>query len=236
MIKKIEFISELEGALAGGLVMMVEPDTGNTRYLTTKADLADSEAMATIRNVESFDSGRDLAVWDILEAQPITLTPVLFTGLLYDFGVNMPKANRDDADTPVIGDNFASGTFYRAGTTDKAEFMTKVAGSHPFLFKVREGESEDETVLQVNEYGMNTSGFKKISAYPTYSEDEALIEVTGYLILSKTEGPIFMSHALAMGQLDKPTPGVDLSDGGMMIKAIQHVHRDAGVIGYTFNA
>jgi len=234
MIKKIEFISELEVALNGGLVMMVEPDTGKTRYLTNKADVVDSDAMATARNVESFDSGRDLVAWDVLQAQPITLTPVLFTGLLYDFAVNMPKANRDDADTPVIGDNFATGTFYRAGTTDKAEFMTKVAGSHPFLFKVRDGE--DETVLQVDEYGMNASGFKKISAYPTYSEDEALIEVCGYLILSNEEGPVFMSHALAMGQLDKPTPGVDLSDGGMMIKAIQHVHRDAGVIGYTFNA
>lgn len=233
MLKKIEFVSDLSSALRTGLVLLL--DNEGHRFVTTNPELADAEIMGQVEGSDHFVANRDQVVWNLLDAKPEVIQPLLFTGLLYDMGVNRPAKGALNNGPIITSENYNTATFYRDGTADKAEFMTLMASNDcPYLFKL--SSENGDYAAQVDDHGQDKEGRRLISALPTYDEEEVNREMTGYLVLSRKEGPVFVSQPLMMGDLPVKTPGIDLSDGSMMVPAIQHVHRDHGVIGYAFTA
>lgn len=230
-MKKITDISTLNRVMAASIVACAEPN-GTFRFLTTNHDIVGDLDTDHLRNQSGFSSGTDKIVFDILENKAVVIQPTTYQGVLYDLGVHKPDNEQRHGSEPFLKDIHSP--VYARRTQERGQVHSMIGGSYPFIVSLG-GHNGEPKVYQLNGYGMDPTGITRVQPTPEYSEEDATREMMGQLLLSKEQGPVFISAAQQAGMLADSKPiMIDTNDTALAVKAIQYVHREVGVIGYTF--
>jgi len=229
-MKQITSISTLNRVMAASIVACAEPD-GTFRFLTTNHDITGDLDTDHLRSQSGFNSRTDEIAFDMIESKPVIFRPNTYQGVIYDLGVHQPEEVSDRSE-PFLT-NMASPVYARR-TQDRGSVLSIVGGSYPFVVSLK-GLDGEPKVYQLNGYGMDPTGVTRVQPNPEYSEEESTRQMMGQLLLSKEKGAVFISAAQQAGLLSDSKPIIiDTANNAVAVKAIQHVHRAIGVIGYTF--
>lgn len=245
-MKQIESINHLHSALNSGVVALAEPD-GTFRYLTNDSRICGEYPTAALKTTAGYNDNLSIIAFDLQKGEGVIFDPQTYQGMVMDLSVHQP----DQSEIPEFVEGRDSVLF----AADSSESVNVVSVDHDALDALKaeaEGEDVDEEInrfpftvaisslmsgfkrYEVNGYGIDANGVQLVQPYPGTDHTDT-VGMMGMVVLTKDEGAKFVSAALEAGKYKESSEvGMELEDGDIAVKAIQHIHRFAGTIGFEF--